>query len=904
MKKLITAFLLTALVCLFVCSSMAAETVTVGGDMTIAKAIEALGGKGGTIVISEPTSSARGFTLPEQEGDVIFTGAELTVGGPISIGKNTNNNTVTFDMPLKVKSGTVRMFGGFNSVKFTEKFTVSGDFEFYGGVNTVRAGAAGCTDIPAWTEENKTCVTELPYSITVDGGTFSVFEGGNFRSDMTALIGSIAAPLEITVNGGTFGTAVSFNADSALKLEQVFSVSGMNILADDATLTINGGTFNCPIYVLGYMGQTCTTAENNSQYVNSDRKFYAADGDITLNINGGTFNTFEVGAAQNAATYSQLLRGNYKVNVGKNAKLQSGIVFDATQVKAYEGKTEKAEITYPSSAKIEVRRFDSVNGKSVKYDEPERFAFIGDSITQGTGAVVGSVSNFEEYAYPAQLLTKMVELGEDVIVSNYGCGATKVMDYSGLGYTMGLTYKLSMEESDADIIVIALGTNDASSTTCTYDMGRRLYEEYKAFAKGYANLPCTDMVYCTSAIYRVGSDIPAVSGTRACQEIAARELAAEGEKCTYVDLYGLTLEKALEGFLLSSDDLHPHVSGYTIMSNVLYDAIRNGITEQKDLEMTDIYVSAKGKDTGKGTKDDPTNNLSVAFGKAAEEATIHIVGEYKYDKISNVEYGFQTPMNVKKLTIVGEGEGAKLTVNCQYVFVNSDIVFDNIALESSASGFTVLLGYHNATFTETFKSEDITLVAGVCTYADDKTSFWYSSKESADFNSDCEININGGKFVSFIGGNITSSKSRDSAFGTYGGNMVINIGKGASVGSNARSGAVGQNYITGSVTMNVGAWDSTSEIREFALIGSTNGAKAYDETRNTGSVKINILDGVNAKIAITGDINKDGRISLIDALEMLKLALENKTVRSTENYYGITKYEIRNVENLIPLTVK
>ncbi|MBR5538482.1 MAG: hypothetical protein IKU61_01135, partial [Clostridia bacterium] len=417
-------------------------------------------------------------------------------------------------------------------------------------------------------------------------------------------------------------------------------------------------------------------------------------------------------------------------------------------------------------------------------------------------------------------------------------------------------------------------------------------------------LPCTDMVYCTSAIYRVSSDVPAVSGTRACQEIAARELAAEGEKCTYVDLYALTLEKALGGFLLSSDDLHPHVSGYTIMSDVLYDVIRNGNTEQKDFEMTDIYVSAKGRATGMGTKEDPTSNLSVAFGKAAEEATIHIIGEYKYDKISSVEYGFQTPMNVKKLTIVGEGEGAKLTVNCQYVFVNSDIVFDNIALESKSSGFTVLLGYHNATFTETFKSEDLTLVAGVCTYADDKASFWYSSKDSADFDNDCEININGGKFTSIIGGNITSSRSRDSAFGTYGGNMVINIGKGATVGSNSRSGAVGQNYITGSVTMNVGAWGNTSEIREFALIGSTNGAKEYDETRNTGSVKINILDGVSAKIAITGDINKDGKVSLIDALEMLKLALENKTVRNTENYYGITSYKVNNVENLIPLTVK
>lgn len=901
MKRLIVAFFLIALVCLFVCTAYAAETVTVAGDMTIQKAIEALGGEGGTIVIAEPASVTRGFTIPEQTGDLTIKGAEITVGGNITIEKNTNDNTVIFDMPLKVKSGKARIFGGFNSVKFTENFTVTGEVEFYGGVNVMTAGNSACTDIPTWTKNSMTCVTELPYSITVDGGTFSVFEGGNFRSDLTCLIGSVAAPLEITVNGGTFGKGVSFGADSALQIEQVFSVSGMNILADDATLTINGGTFNCPIYVLGYMGQTCTTAENNSQYVNSDKKFYAADGNITVNINGGTFNTFEMGAAQNAATYSQLLRGNYKVNIKSDAKLQSGMVFDATQVKAYEGSDKKAEITYPSSAKIEIVRFDTENGKAKTYKEPERFAFIGDSITQGTG-VTGS--NFEEYAYPAQLLKKMVSLGEDVIVSNYGCGATKVMDYSGLGYTTGLTYKLSMEETDADIVVIALGTNDASVTSYSYAMCQRFYEEYKAFAKGYANLPCTDMVYCTSAIYRVGTDIPAVSAIRASQENAARELNAEGEKCKYLDLYGLTLDEALRDLLLSSDNLHPHANGYAIFTEEIYNAIRNGVTEQKNLEMTDIYVSASGRNNGAGTKADPTSNISVAFAKAADEAVIHIIGEYNYTKVNNAEYGFQTPANVKKLTIVGEGDGAKLTVNGKNVFVNSDIVFDNITLESSAGALTILLGFHNATFTETFKCDKAILAAGAFVYGSNKTSGFYSSEASADSDKDCVININGGDYMSITGGNLLTGKDRNVAFGTYSGNMEINIGKGATVSASVNNGAVGQNYLTGSVTVNVGAWTNEGVLREFIPIGATNGAKNYDETRNTGSVTVNVLDGVNAKVAITGDINADGTVNLADALVMLSDALAGKNVRDAQNYYGMSKFKTDNVERLLASMVK
>ena len=868
--------------------------------------VNALDGKGGTVTITGNVTVADGTVIPEQSGNltIVATGSgKLTLAGTLQFEKNTNANVITLDLPVVASESVI--YGGFNSVTFGSKFAVTGTLDFYGGLYNVESTNGATNDRPEYFyAQNKLITAELPYDIVVNAGTFRHFVGGNYRLGFSSLLGSIAAPITITVNGGTFGSAVSYNADTALKIDQAFSISGHSILADDATLTINGGTFNTPIYAQGYIGQTSTRTSGCSQYTNSDAKFYAIDGDIAININGGTLNGFEVGATQITATYSQLVRGNYTVTVGTGATLKSGVIFDATQVKGYAGSNAKATLTYPTAKTVKAVRFDTVNGAAKTYEEPLRIACIGDSITQGSRAVIDGVENFELGSYPAQLYKKMFDLDEEVVVANYGCGATKVMDYSGLGYTSGLAYTLSMEETDPDYVIIGLGTNDAASTTYTYGMQDRFYEEYKAFVGGYEALASTDMVFGTSAIYRVSTDVPAVANVRGLQEMAFTELKGDGKDVTYIDLYALTLDEALAGKLLSGDNLHPHVAGYAIYADNIYDAIRNGVCTVANFEKKDIYVSASGTNNMEATASNPTNNLSIAMALAGDNSTIHIIGRVDYTKAGNSGWGMPTPVNVSKITFKGEGDDAALYLNGKHLHIKTDAEFDNLGIYTTAGGaLHIACGYNNVTFTETFKSSKALLAAGMIALSEDKTSGWYNSRESISSNDDCVITVNGGEFSYFMGGNYLFGSYAPAIYGTYGGNMTVNIGPNVVINPEIRNGVCGQNYLTGSITFNVASWPKGYVVREFGWLGNATESASYNIMNNTGTITVNFLNGLTNGVAKAEDLNADGTVSIADALVAIDYVLNGMPANIKNSYspyyYGILDFDLLEVVRMV-----
>ena len=895
-KKILSLLVVLTLAVFMVVGASAAEDLL--------GAVEALNGAGGTVTITSNVTVADGTVIPEQSGDltIVATGSgKLTLEGTLQFEKNTNDNVITLDLPVVANESVI--YGGFNSVTFGSNFAVTGTLDFYGGFYNVES-TNGATNDKAeyYLAQNKILTAELPYDIVVNAGTFRHFMGGNYRLGFSSLLGSIAAPITITINGGTFGNTVSYDADTALKIDKAFSISGESILADDATLTINGGTFNTPIYAQGYIGQTSTRTSGCSQYTNSDSKFYAIDGDIVININGGRLNGFEVGATQVTATYSQLVRGNYTVNVGDGATLASGIIFDATQVKGYAGSTAKATLT--SEKVVEAVRFDVVNGETKTYDEPTRIACIGDSITQGSRAVIDGVENFEIGSYPAQLYKKMFDLGEDVIVANYGCGATKVMEYSGLGYTEGLAYTLSMEETDPDIVIIGLGTNDAASTTYTYGMQDRFYEEYTAFVSGYEALDSTDMVYGTSAIYRVSTDVPAVANVRGLQELALTALNEAGKAVTYIDLYALTLDEALAGKLLSGDNLHPHVAGYAIYADNIYDAIRGGKCLVDGFEKKDIYVSASGTNNMEATASNPTNNLSIAMALAGDNSTIHIIGRVDYTKAGNTGWGMPTPVNVEKITFKGEGDNAALYLNGKHLHIKTDAEFDNLGVYTTAGGaLHIACGYNNVTFTETFKCSGALFAAGMIALGEDKTSGWYNSRESISSNDDCVITVNGGQFDYFVGGNYLYGSYAPSIYGTYGGNMTINIGPNVVINPQFRNGACGQNYLTGNITLNVASWPEGYVVREFGWLGNATESASYNITKNTGTITVNFLNGLTNGVAKAEDLDGSGTVDVKDMLTMVSYVLNGAPASVTNSYspyyYGILDFELIEVVRMM-----
>lgn len=916
MKKLLTLLLLAAVLVLGVFAAegktvYVSHTAAAGGDGSAAApynnllvSLTALDGEGGTVVLVGDVTVSATFTVPEQTGDLTFkavNGAKLIVNSTLRLAQNTNDNTVIFDLPYTADDDGA-IFGGFNSVHFTENFVGDAPVDFYGGVPCDQSESSYSTDEATNLVNNPKYITELPYSITVDGGDFRVFTGGNRRlqtNDYNRYIGAIAAPLTVTINAGTFTPTVSFTADSALKLDTVFSLSGESFLSDDATLTINGGTFNTPIYVHGYIGRTSTRSSASAVVVKSDVKYYAADGDVTVTINGGIFNGCEIGIEQNAATYNRIHRGDFTLTIADAAVLADGMVVDATQVKAYEGETATA--TLVTNHNVTVKRFDVVNGETQSYEEPIRIACIGDSITQGT-----SSGDFEISSYPAQLYEQAVAAGKDVIISNYGCGATKVMNYGGLWYNYGLAYVLSMEETDADYFVIGLGTNDAGSVRTSQGQMDQFYEMYTDFVLGYEALPSTKTVFGTSAIFRNGTDLGAMV-VRDLQAQVLKEQKAAGKKVQYIDLYALTLDKALTGTdktnneFLHTDLLHPHATGYTHYADKIFHALFNGVYEVENFEMTDVWVDATADKNNPGTKEQPTSNLAVALSKAAPEATVHIIGTYTYDKLSDY-VAFDTPLHTKHLTIKGEGDDAVLSMNSKMLNINSDLTFDNITVRYSGStALYITANYNNVTFTETAKTLGTSRAifsAGYWSFKDDPvaSSTLYTSPESISSDKDCTITLDGGSFLYFIGGNLHWGGNKGSVYGTYSGDMTINIGENVVITDYVLNGINGMNYLTGTITANINSWPAGAVIRDYSKITNDSLlAKTYNESLNTGTITVNKGEGVTNEVILTGDFDGDNDIDLADTLYLLKQMVSGMEDFDTMRFYDRDKIELIHV---------
>ncbi|MBQ7661354.1 MAG: hypothetical protein IJS44_04800, partial [Clostridia bacterium] len=755
-------------------------------------AYDSLSMDGGEIVFVGDTTLANAVTLDEKNGDVTFSsenGAKLILNADIHLANNTNGTNVIFDLPISAADAAI--FGGFKNITFTENCTVTGKLDFYGGIDTKGL------------EIDTSAITELAYTITVNGGTFNNFAGGNYRADYASPIGSIVAPLTVNIGGGTFTKS--------------FSLSGMSILADSATLTVTDGIFQCDIYTLGAKGPCSASASKYSPTVHSNRKYYAADGDIAINISGGTFSG-GVWASQNEVSFYQVLRGNYTVAI-TGGVFADNAVMDATQVKAYAGSENKATLTYADGYTFDVVRFDNVNGEDETYDEPLRVAFVGDSITEGPRP------NIHLNSYPAVFASIAKENGKEIIVANYGSAGSGILTTS-VYYPTRLAYPLAMEETDADYVFIAIGTNDHAAGIDNY-LQKSYEDSLMSLATGFGALPDTEKVFVTTALARLNENVAQIrvaSVVRPLQRRVATTLeATDGDKYVFVDLYGLTLPEVAKGTLLSSDNLHPSVSGYAKMGKIVYDAIFNG-EKPSTYTLTDIYLSESGTPYGKGTEDDPTSRLDIAFSyaPAGEEVTLHVSGTISYN--ANI----QTPLDIAKLNIVGEGEGATLAITDGGQFrTYSDAMFDNITLKT-----TVEDSYFIGMWNDITLSETVTLL-GDWSFAAGYAAYKRDTDATASCNTDCVVTLNGsGSFQNFMLGNLRVDTA--APFGTYGGNLTATVGDGYRI-TGSTVGAVGQNYLQGTVSVSLPYGVACAD---YAPVGTVASPIVYDASHNTGKVTV------------------------------------------------------------------
>lgn len=859
---------------------------------SLAAAVDALNGAGGTVVLVGDVTVSVQTTLPEQSGDLTFTaegGARLVQKQRITFAKNTNDNVITFDLPVyAAASSPVAVFGSFNSITFTEKFTVTkaatgSGFWFYGGVFTAEAANGGV---------NADYITELPYSITVKNGTFDRFSGGNYRSSGHCLVGAIAAPVSVTVEGGTFGTAGTYDVESNNQQYNGFSVSGQMILADDATLTITGGTFHVPVFLQGRLGLVSVRASRDSKLTASDRKYYSIDGNLKINISGGSFDGGMISAYQQQVSHAQVVRGNFDVTISGKPTFKTGTILDATAVKSYPGSSTKATLTMPAAQSgVTVRRFDRVNGAAQSYTEPLRIVTIGDSITEGYGG------SFATQSYPARIAARLMREGKDTLVGNYGL--------SSAGMTMGkaarvyypdtLADRMTRTETGADFYVFAIGTNDGDAAGQSNGSEKWYVDLYTDFIKAVGDNAETSKVFITNAVHRMTPNVATLRNSsiiRPTQKKIADELSASDPgRYTFIDLYALTYERTKKGTFISSDKIHPTVDGYIYMAEKVYDAIFGGVTEVDGFRLTDVYASDSGTPFGAGTKDDPISYLPNAIDRMATNAdvTLHIVGTLTFggDSVS-------LPTYMQRLTIVGEGTNAVLNLSkAADVRLGCPTVFRNLTVTGRGAGTAMVCRYFDL---DIDKSVTLTgkwdLILGNIVQSDRskidvKTNMKFDSAESVSSDRDCTVRVLTGTWTRFFCGD--RRISNHAPIGTYGGHMTVTVGGAAKItGMTAAAtqatlyaAVSGMNYLTGSIDATVDGWDSALALADFAYIGSRSDIVPYTPTKNTGSVRLTTA----AKTIRMGDLDGDGVVTVRDALLLVRAAVNGRLDETQMPHY-------------------
>ena len=863
---------------------------------SLAAAVDVLNGAGGTVVLVGDVTVSVQTTLPEQSGDLTFTaegGARLVQKQRITFAKNTNDNVITFDLPVyAAASSPVAVFGSFNSITFTEKFTVTkaatgSGFWFYGGVFTAEAANGGV---------NADYITELPYSITVKNGTFDRFSGGNYRSSGHCLVGAIAAPVSVTVEGGTFGTAGTYDVESNNQQYNGFSVSGQMILADDATLTITGGTFHVPVFLQGRLGLVSVRASRDSKLTASDRKYYSIDGNLKINISGGSFDGGMISAYQQQVSHAQVVRGNFDVTISGKPTFKTGTILDATAVKSYPGSSTKATLTMPAAQSgVTVRRFDRVNGAAQSYTEPLRIVTIGDSITEGYGG------SFATQSYPARIAARLMREGKDTLVGNYGL--------SSAGMTMGkaarvyypdtLADRMTRTETGADFYVFAIGTNDGDAAGQSNGSEKWYVDLYTDFIKAVGDNAETSKVFITNAVHRMTPNVATLRNSsiiRPTQKKIADELSASDPgKYTFIDLYALTYERTKKGTFISSDKIHPTVDGYIYMAEKVYDAIFGGVTEVDGFRLTDVYASDSGTPFGAGTKDDPISYLPNAIDRMATNAdvTLHIVGTLTFggDSVS-------LPTYMQRLTIVGEGTNAVLNLSkAADVRLGCPTVFRNLTVNGRGASTAMVCRYFDL---DIDKSVTLTgkwdLILGNIVQSDRskidvKTNMKFDSAESVSSDRDCTVRVLTGTWTRFFCGD--RRISNHAPIGTYGGHMTVTVGGAAKItGMTAAAtqatlyaAVSGMNYLTGSIDATVDGWDSALALADFAYIGSRSDIVPYTPSKNTGSVRLT----TSAKTIRMGDLDGDGAVTVRDALLLVRAAVNGRlTDAQAEHYFHTT----------------
>ncbi len=196
--------------------------------------------------------------------------------------------------------------------------------------------------------------------------------------------------------------------------------------------------------------------------------------------------------------------------------------------------------------------------KNTFYPNPIRIACLGDSITYGVGA--SSQAN----RWTSQLQNT---LGEAYKVHNYGISGRTMLSKGNLPLINDQPYQYAID-CHADIILIALGTNDSKAQN---------WQHKNDFEKDYTKMinelkkdNPQATIYCLLPIPALTKS-PDIDNDIICKEIipSIKKVALEN-RCNVIDL-NKAVPRSVD---FIPDNVHPNDKGHAIMSESIYQAIK------------------------------------------------------------------------------------------------------------------------------------------------------------------------------------------------------------------------------------------------------------------------------------------------------------------------------------------
>lgn len=439
--------------------------------------------------------------------------------------------------------------------------------------------------------------------------------------------------------------------------------------------------------------------------------------------------------------------------------------------------------------------------KRIAAGETITVACVGDSITEGH-----SSSDRAKYSYPAQL-QKL--LGQGFKVVNCGKSASYVMNldsvYNVKKESPNLWYPNTAEytklmSSEADIVIVMLGTNDARSMTEAAAQAD-FVSSYKSLIRDIQSMESKPEIYISTMIPAVGANI-VYQGTTIILPRLLREIAKDmnlplietGENVG--DYYRVDLTY--------HDSTHPTDISYPALAINFYNEVfghaKENLAFQKAKDKV-VFVSSAGKRDNDGTSpENAVDSLQLAVAMLRETGGTVVVCAPLNAKVA---FFVECAAPVTVTSVYG-GVDYRTTKNAGITLtgswtLGSEMTFENVKINTVA-GQSLNAQYNNLTIGEgvVMTGGEFALNVGYRIGAGALTP------EDVSCHKDCTVKVASGKWALLRGGNMRANPADPVGTVDKGVNLSICISGGEFTNKsvNANSG-IGMNGCDGYVNFEI-----------------------------------------------------------------------------------------------------